>query len=100
MKTLKFANFAKVGQKIRAYDFKPMNGREDMFVEGIVLETCNTENGYNAYAIRVTKDCDGDRIFTELAYKAVEHHRVGDIVYVPHQVSFMEYDARIMNLSQ
>jgi hypothetical protein len=85
---------------IRAYDFKPMLGRTDCFVEGEVLETNNTENGYQAYKIRVTRDVFDGREFKELAYKEVEKHRVGDIVFVPWKVSFMEYQGRIINLSR
>ena len=85
---------------IRAYDFKPMLGRTDCFVEGEVLETNNTENGYQAYKIRVTRDVFDGREFKELAYKEVEKHRVGDFVFVPWKVSFMEYQGRIINLSR
>ena len=90
----------KEGQIIRAYDFKPMVGRTDCFVEGEVLERANTEHGYQAYKIRVTRDVFDGREFDELAYKEVEKHRVGDIVFVPWRVSFMEYQGRIINLSE
>ena len=33
---LKFERVATVGDIIRAYDFKPMAGRDDAFIEGIV----------------------------------------------------------------
>ena len=85
---------------IRSYDFKPMVGRTDCFVEGEVLETNNTENGYQAYKIRVTRDVFDGKEFTELAYKEVEKHRVGEIVFVPWKVSFMEYQGRVINLSR
>lgn len=81
----------KQGDIIRAYDFKPMVGREDCFVEGVVLETNNNENGYQAYKIRVTKDV--------WAGSAEDGNRVGKEVFVPWRVSFMEYQGRIMNLS-
>ena len=88
------------GDVIRAYDFKPMVGRDDCYIEGRVLETNNTENGYQAYKIRVTRDVFDGREFKELAYKEVEKHRVGDIVFVPWKVSFMEYQGRVINLSR
>jgi hypothetical protein len=87
----KFANIATVGQTIRAYDFKPMVGRGDCFVEGVIVEARNTEHGYDAFKIQVTKE-----VFSG---ETVKDHFVGQFVYVPHEVSFMEYDARIMNLS-
>jgi len=89
----------KEGQTIRAYDFKPMLGRTDCFVEGEVLERANTENGYQAYKIRVTKDVFDGKEFTDAGYKSLGH-RVGDIVFVPWKVSFMEYQGRVINLSR
>lgn len=92
---LKFANVAKVGQIIRSYDFKPMYGRPDCFVEGRVLGFSN-ETGYDSIKIRVLVDeFDGKR-FEEMGRGS----RVGEIIYVPLEVSFMEYDARVVNLSE
>jgi len=78
------------GDVIRSYDFKPMVGREDCFVEGEVLALTN-EQGYDAYKIRVTKDSWSD---------ATDKGRVGKIVFVPVEVSFMEYAGRVINLSR
>lgn len=74
---------------IRSYDFKPMLGREDCFVEGQVLEL-TSEYGYNAYKIRVSKDSLNDP----------KYSRVGEIILVPLKVSFSEYAGRIVNLSR
>jgi hypothetical protein len=90
---LKFAKIAKVGQTIRAYDFKPMVGRADCFVEGVVSKIDN--RGYDCFVITVTRD-----VFDGEVQPRGEHSRVGHEVYVPFQVSFMEYDARVMNLSE
>ena len=86
---LKYANVAKVGDYIRAYDFKPLKGRDDCFVEGRVVRVDN--KGFDCYIIEVTKDswAEGD-----------DRGRVGQEVLVPFQVSFMEYDGRVMNLSK
>ena len=86
---LKFANIAKLGDTIRAYDFKPMKGREDCFVEGVVVKIDN--KGYDCFVINVTKDSWSD---------AQDQGRVGKQVMVPFEVSFMEFDARVMNLSR
>jgi len=86
---LKFANIAKLGDTIRAYDFKPMKGREDCFVEGVVVKIDN--KGYDCFVIEVTKDSWSD---------AEDKGRVGKQVFVPFEVSFMEFDARVMNLSR
>jgi hypothetical protein len=40
---LKFEKVAKVGDTIRAYDFKPCAGRDDAFIEGIVIDANNNE---------------------------------------------------------
>ena len=85
---LKYANVAQVGDVIRAYDFKPMVGRDDCFVEGVVTRVDN--KGFDCFAIKVTKDSWSD---------ADDKGRVGQEVLVPFQVSFMEYDGRVMNLS-
>jgi hypothetical protein len=86
---LKFANIAKIGDTIRAYDFKPMLGREDCFVEGVVKRIDNKL--YDAFVIEVTKDSWSD---------AEDRGRVGKEILVPFEVSFMEFDARVMNLSR
>jgi hypothetical protein len=41
------------GDTIRAYDFKPIAGREDCFIEGQVIDAHSTEQGYQAYKTRV-----------------------------------------------
>jgi hypothetical protein len=79
------------GDIIRSYDFKPMAGREDTFVEGQVLDSHNTDNGYQAYKIVVTKDSWSDE---------QDKGRLGHVVFVPWRVSFNEFQGRIMNLSR
>lgn len=85
-----------VGDTIRGYDFKPMLGRPDCYVEGKVLETNCTEMGYTAYKIEVTKDQFGN----EVRESKGEGSRVGEIVFVPYRVDFMEYQGRVLNLSR
>lgn len=79
-----------VRDTIRAYDFKPMVGREDCFVEGTV-ERITTEPGYEAYKITVTKDSWSD---------AECKGRLGKIVYVPVRVFHNDYPGRVINLSR
>ena len=92
---LKFANIAKIGDTIRAYDFAPCAGRDDAFVEGIVEQANCNEPGYNCYKITVTADK-----WIKFETKANKKNRVGKIVFVPHQTSFGEFDFRIVNLSK
>ena len=80
----------KKGDVIRSYDFKPMLGREDCFVEGTVIETTG-ENGYDAYKIQVIKDSWSD---------AEDKGRFGRIIYVPVAVAYNDFPGRVMNLSR
>jgi hypothetical protein len=79
------------GDVIRAYDFKPMVGREDCYIEGQVIDAHSTEQGYQAYKIRVTRDSWSD---------SEDKGRVGIEMFVPWRVSFSEFQGRVMNLSR
>jgi len=92
---MKFTNIAKVGDIIRAYDFKPCAGRDDAFIEGVVEDANNNEMGYKAFKITVTADK-----FEKYETKAKKENRVGRIFFVPHEVGFMEFNSRVMNLSE
>lgn len=90
---LKFEDKFKVGDTIRAYDFNPIEGRRDCFVEGVVTEAnmkCNNDGwgGFAAYVIDCTVDSwdeDGKS----------SHSRVGETIFVPMEVDMFEYDGRI-----
>jgi hypothetical protein len=90
---LKFENIAKAGDIIRAYDFKPMYGRSDCYMEGKVIGVTQ-EAGYKAFKVECIND-----FFDGKFRKGARSSRVAKIVFVPMEVSFMEYDARIVNLS-
>ena len=92
---LKFEGIAKVGDTIRAYDFKPMAGRDDEFIECIVIDDNYNESGFKSFKIEVTDDK-----FQKYETKANKKNRVGAIMYVPFQTSFMEFDFRVLNLSK
>jgi hypothetical protein len=81
---------------IRAYDFKPMVGREDCYLEGEVLDrNAVAECGYNAYKVRVVRDVwDGVKLAGDQGV------RVGSTMFVPWRVSFNEFQGRIINLSR
>lgn len=80
---------------IRSYDFKPMYGRADCFVEGRVIEFTD-EPGYRAVKIRVLVDeFDGKR-FEERRHGC----RVGEVVFVPLRVSYNDYPGRVINLTR
>ena len=85
----------KVGDVIRGYDFKPMVGRNDCYVEGVVEVVNDNTNYYQAYKITCTKD-----VFDGEVQPKGKGSRVGQIVFVPWRVDFMEFQGRVMNLSE
>ena len=91
---LKFENIAKVGDVIRAYDFKPCAGRDDAFIDGIVIDANNSEQGFKAFKVKVTADK-----FLKFETKASKNNRIGLEMFVPFETSFSEFDFRIINLS-
>jgi hypothetical protein len=91
---MKHSNKAKVGDTIRAYDFIPMAGRGDAYVEGIVENDRCTEPGYLAYKITVT----ADKFIADVETIKTPDNRIGQIVFVPHEISFMEFDFRVLKL--
>ena len=58
-----------------------------------VVEVNDMTQGYQAYKIAVTKD-----VFGGEDQGIGPNSRVGQFVYVPYRVSFMEYPGRVMNL--
>ena len=86
---LKFEGIA-IGSKIKAYDFEPMPGREESFVEGIIVDAGMVGGGYKAYTIKVTRE-----VFSGEEVELDEYSRLGEEVFVPMEVSMMEYDERV-----
>jgi hypothetical protein len=91
---MKHSNKAVIGDVIRAYDFAPMAGRGDAYVEGIVENDRCSEPGYLAYKITVT----ADKFIADVETIKTPDNRIGEIVFVPHEVSFMEFDFRVVKL--
>jgi hypothetical protein len=91
---MKHSNKAVIGDVIRAYDFAPMAGRGDAYVEGIVENDRCSEPGYLAYKITVT----ADKFIADVETIKTPDNRIGQIVFVPHEVSFMEFDFRVVKL--
>lgn len=78
---LKFENMFVVGDVVRAYDFMPMEGCPDSFVEGVISEV--TQDGY---VIQVLKDT----VFTKTPRPEI---------VAPFEVFFMEFDDRITKIA-
>jgi deoxycytidine triphosphate deaminase len=92
---LKHEGKAIVGDTIRAYDFKPCAGRDDAFIEGVVENANCNEPGFKCFKVTVTADK-----FQKYETKANKKNRIGQIVFVPFETSFMEFDYRVVNLSE
>lgn len=88
---MKNVTLASVGDVIRAYDFKPMVGRGDCYMEGKVVAKGLTKAGFDGFTIEMSKVVFDDK---------VKEVPAGEIGYVPFEVMFMEYDGRILNLSK
>lgn len=88
---LKFTDKFKVGDIIKAYDFEPRFDKDNLlmpecYIIGEVLETDNTEHGFRAYKVRtIVHMFGGDSLSDEYNQDA----------WIPHQVSFGEFDNRI-----
>ena len=76
---LKFENTFKVGDKIKSQDFF---GKPEYYIAGEIIRT-ETVRGAKVYSIDIVEDTLGDG------------ERVGDVGYVPMEVSFMEFDNRV-----
>ena len=85
MSALKFAGLSK-GTKIKAYDFEPIPGRPEAYVEGIIIAEVAEGIPYHAYEIHVTK--------------CTMNQRVGEKVFVPHEMSMLEFDNRVTKLEK
>jgi hypothetical protein len=86
---LKFENTANIGDIIKAFDFKPMEGRPNMFMSGKVIEKGMIKHPihgfdmYMGYTIEIVGQSENN------GYKK------GEIAYIPFEVDFMEYDDRV-----
>ena len=80
---LKYEKLAVVGDKLKSFDFEPMEGRRDRYVEGYIIKL--TEQSY-AYGYLIY--CIKDAAFLG------DYNRVGEHVFVPYETS-MEFDDRV-----
>ena len=82
---LKFENVAKVGDSIKAYDFRPMEGRPDRFLVGKVTAKGKTPLGFAGYTVTVTE--------------STIPNRVGEEMFVPFGMVFDEWDDRVSKVA-
>ena len=89
---LKFENVANVGDVIKAFDFQPMEGRNDSYLVGRVIEKGEMfyDNGVpmcHGYKVYVTDSRSGSDRF--------DINRVGIEMIVPFEMSITEFDNRV-----
>ena len=82
---LKFENVAEVGNKIKAYDFEPMEGRPDRFLVGVVTNKGKTPLGFAGYTVSVTESSIPNR--------------VGEEMFVPFGIAFDDWDDRVSKVA-
>lgn len=88
---LKYEGKFKVGQTIKAYDFQPIEGRGECYIEGVVIGAEIMLNGTLFIPIVGTKD-----VFGGVEQPKGERARIGDEVYVPCQIAGRgEYEGRV-----
>lgn len=85
---MKFEGLA-IGTSIRAYDFEPMEGRKDRYIDGVIIEEHNQY--FRGYKIRV---------FNDSSFGNGEEGRVGHIAVVPMEIAFDDYDGRVTVISK
>ena len=85
---LKYEGKFKVGDRIKAFDFKPRPGRYlDHYMEGTITGTTFEPRMGNAkvYVIHVDRD----------SYATKSNTRVGKVGYVPMEVAYEDYEGRV-----
>jgi hypothetical protein len=91
---LKFEGKFAIGDFIRAYDFQPMFGRGDSYLEGKVLDVHMVDptrlGDYSYYLISVE-----NKVF---AGEKLDMRHESSSAKVPMEVSMCEYDHRIISL--
>ena len=80
----KFEGIFQIGDKIRAYDFKPCVGRPESFVEGTIINI-QSDRGRLEYIIDCAVDSTSEGKWSRVGYR----------VYIPMEISFSEWDNRI-----
>mgnify|MGYP005634528467 FL=1 len=79
---MKFESVAKIGEYIKAMDFMPREGVVDSFVIGKILR----KDSRGGFIVECRFDSEGQRLGAE--------------VFVPFQMSFMEWDNRVQYVSE
>lgn len=89
---MKFENLAQVGDRIKAFDFQPMRDDEGVWVKGEVVKRHEfgemhkeTLIPFSCYIVKCEESSDNQ-------------YKVGEEVFVPYEIDFMEYEERVTKL--
>jgi len=92
---LKFENTANVGDIIKAFDFQPMDDRDDSYLIGSVLEKGPMYVEMNGRQVHL---CNGYRVFVKdscTASAGFDADRIGTEMIVPFETGITEFDNRV-----
>lgn len=84
-----FKNVAEIGDRIRAYDFQPIPGRVEYFIEGEVIDKSFNQNCHCFVVL-----CDVDTSDTLCENNTA---RKGENVYVPFG-TLMDWEGRVIKI--
>ncbi len=87
---LKFEGI-KIGTKIKAFHFQPMEGRPDSYITGTIIGIRKNDTEAHSYEVKVDTDVIGGKSVPVAD---------GKTMWVPFEVAFMEFDNRITVLVQ
>lgn len=87
---LKFEATAEVGDIIKAFDFEPIPGREDVYLVGKVIAKGDVGVDYHAYLVECIYDS-----WVTARDSDPKHSRVGRRIYVPFELSLCDHDNRV-----
>lgn len=90
MNIFKYQDVAKVGDRIRAYDFA---GNTDCFIEGIVLrkDDKGKEQGFAAFIIEVDRD-------NSSSANSSSANRIGSHAWVPMEIAIFDWETRVIKV--
>lgn len=89
---LKFETTANIGDVIKAFDFQPMEGRDDSYLTGQVIAKGPV------FADNGTYMCDGytvNVLFSNSGSEKFDAQRKGIEMVVPFEMDMLEYDERV-----
>ena len=92
---LKFENVANVGDVIKAFDFQPMEGRDDSYLIGRVIEKGRMYADIDGRQVYL---CEGYKVFVKDSRSGSESYdidRMGTEMMVPFEISMCEFDNRV-----